>query len=181
MVSMIPCSTPYDMRHMYNFSDTRNKTPNTPNQSNRDNYHPESLMDLIHTNADFTIFSKMIKKANYDIKLSEKQANFTLFVPSDNSLRKKYPPEFLDNIDKGLAIQILNYSMMVRTLDQELLQASPFGTYPTLARSNHLKITTTYGKTILKDTVNVIHFNHKATNGLIHVIDDFLIPEQTCY
>lgn len=169
MVSMIPCSTPYDMKHMYNFSNKRNKTLNYPTNS---------LMGLINTHSDFTIFSKMIKKANYDIKFSSQQANFTLFVPSDISLKKKYTPEFLDNIDRGMATQILNYSMMIRELDQKLLQASPFGTYPTLDRSNNIKITTTYGKTVLKDNVNVIHFNYKASNGLIHVTDDFLMPKQ---
>ena len=172
MVSMIPCSTPYDMRHMYNFSDTRNNNKKVE-------YPPNSLMYIINKHSDFTIFSQIIKKANYDAKLSEQQANFTLFVPSDNSLKQKYTKEFINNIDRGLTTQILNYSMMIRELDQNLLQASPFGTYPTLARSNHLKITTTYGKTVLKDNINVIHFNYKASNGIIHVIDDFLIPEQT--
>ena len=79
------------------------------------------------------------------------------------------------------ATQILNYSMTIRELNQKLLQASPFGTYPTLDKSNNIKITTTYGKIVLKDNVNVIHFNYKASNGLIHVTDDFLMPKQICF
>ena len=122
-----------------------------------------------------------MKKARYQGKLSEKQADYTIFVPSDTELRKKYDQKFLDNIDDGLARQILAFSMMNRKIDQRLLQSSPVSIFPTIDRSNSMHISTVSGITLLPNYTKVIHFNHPANNGIVHVIDNLLIPEQTIH
>ena len=167
MVSMMPYTQSLDMSQMYNFSNKNIESII---------YNENSLMFNINTNKDLTIFSHIIKKAGYDIKFSDKQANITLFVSSDRCLLKKYSCEFIKNIDKGLAIQMLNCCAMNRELDKNLLQSSPIGTYPTLDRSNNIEISTVCGVTLLNNHIKVIHWNYKAINGLIHVTDDFLFP-----
>jgi uncharacterized surface protein with fasciclin (FAS1) repeats len=168
MVSINPATQTYDFRHMYNFSDIRSKPAKVV-------YPTNSLMDVIDSNPDFTIFSKIVKKTKYDIKLSSKQANFTLFVPSDFYLKQKYTQRFLDNIDVGLANQILNFSMMNRILDKNLLQSSPTSLYPAIDRSL-ITISTVSDITMLENGITVIHWNQPATNGIIHVIDNILMP-----
>lgn len=171
MVSIGPYTQAYDMKHMYDFVDLN------PSCISQLTYPDNSLMGEINKNTDFSIFATIVKKARYDIKLSEKQADFTLFVPSDDMLKSKYSKQALNNIDEGLARHILLYSMMKRQIDKKLLQASPTSLYPTLDRSNLMDIRNVNGETFLQRRVKVIHWNHLADNGLIHVVDDLLIPD----
>jgi len=181
MVSIFPNSQATDMRQMYDFSDKRGKQEIC--------YPQNSIMGIINSHPDFTLFSKIVKKARYDTILSEEQANFTVFVSSDTELRKKYDEKSFDNVDIGTAKQILKVSMMKRVIDKSLLVSSPSSVFPTLDRSNSIRINTVNGVTLISkfnnaikigiDCVKIIHFNQKCTNGIIHVIDDMLIPVES--
>ena len=166
MVSNYPNSQAFDFRQMYDFRYLNPKKPMYP---------IDSLMGVIDGNQDLSIFSQLIKKANFENKLSSPQADFTIFVPSDASLRQKYSKQYLDNMDRGIATQIINNSIMNRKLDQKLLQSSPVGKYPTISRSISLEISTVCDKTMIQGHINVLHFNQPASNGIIHVVSDFLI------
>ena len=169
MVSNYPNSQAFDFRQMYDFPILKpTKTV----------YPIDSLMGVIDGNQDLSIFSHLIKKAKYDSKLCSMQADFTIFVPSDYALKQKYSQQFLDNIDRGTATQIINSSMMNRKLDKKLLQASPVGKYPTIDRSNSIEISTINNETMIYGCIKILHFNQPASNGIIHVISDFLIPKQ---
>lgn len=170
MVSINPGVQAYDMRQFYDFPDLRSK------KQVKCSLPDNTLMGIIYNNPDFSIFAGIVEKAHYGGKLSERQANFTLFVPSDTYLKQKYPKQYFDNMDDGLARQILAFSMMKRKLDQNLLQASPVSLYPTIDRSNLMQIDTISGVSRLNNCTTVIHWNHPADNGIIHVIDDLLIP-----
>lgn len=174
MVSIGPYTQAYDMKQMYDFPDFRHES------KVKCSYPDDSLMGIINSNSDFTIFSELVKKARYDVKLSDLQADFTIFVPSDEQLKKKYPLKYLHNIDTGLAREIIDASMMNRKIDKNLLQSSPVSTFPTVNRSR-INITTFRGVTMLPNYNKVIHWNHPATNGLIHVVDGLIIPENSYY
>jgi uncharacterized surface protein with fasciclin (FAS1) repeats len=167
MVSNYPNSQPFDYRQMYDFSYLNPKKAPV--------YPRDSLMGVIDANKDLSIFSQLIKKANYENKLSSSQADFTVFVPSDASLIKKYSKKYLDELDRGTATQIINHSIMNRKLDQKLLQSSPVGKYPTISRSNSLEISTLCNETMIDGCIKVLHFNQPASNGIIHVVSDFVI------
>lgn len=170
MVSIGPYSQAYDMRQMYDFVDwNSSKNPKVCIPQN-------SLMGIVNSNSDFSIFSKIIKKACYEGKLSDKQAEFTLFVPSDMYILNKYDRTSLDNIDESLAKKILSFSLMNRIIDKNLFKSSPISTFPTLDRSNSMMIENVNNITILPNNTRVIHWNHKADNGIIHVVDNILIP-----
>ena len=176
MTSSGPYTQAYDMKQMYDFVDLRKKKKPEDCAAKKN-----TLMGVIDRNPDFTIFSKIVEKARYVGKLEEEQADFTIFVPSDAELLKKFNKEFIDNMDDGMARQILAFSMMNRKIDKFLIQSSPVGIFPTTDRSNSMHINTISGVTQLPNGTNVIHWNHPADNGIIHVIDNFLIPEQTIY
>jgi uncharacterized surface protein with fasciclin (FAS1) repeats len=178
MVSIGPYTQAYDMKHMYDFVDLRNKNKqNECNLTQNDN----TLMGVITNNPDFSIFATIIEKALFTKKLSEKQADYTLFVPSDAALKKIYSEKILNNIDSGLSKQILAFSMMNRKIDKNLLQSSPISIFPTIDRSNSIHIQTICDVTYLPNNTKVIHFNQPADNGIIHVIDNLLIPEKSIY
>lgn len=174
MTAIGPYTQAYDMKQMYDFVDLRAIKSNGNCIVNNN-----TLMEIIDSNPDFTIFAGIVEKARYVGKLSEPQADFTIFVPSDNELKKKYTKKFIDNIDDGLARQILAFSMMNRKIDQFLLQSSPVSIFPTIDRSNSMNISTVSGITKLPNCTTVIHWNHPADNGIIHVTDNLLIPEQS--
>jgi uncharacterized surface protein with fasciclin (FAS1) repeats len=170
MVSIGPYTESKDYRHMYDFVDLRKKNQTIcPIGSN-------TLMGIIENNQDFTIFSGIVKKARYICKLMDPEEDFTIFVPSDFELKKRHSKEFLDNIDISMAKNIVNFSMMNRKIDKYLIQSSPVTILPTLDRSNSMHITTTYGITLLSNDIKVIHFNHPSDNGILHVVDNLLIP-----
>jgi uncharacterized surface protein with fasciclin (FAS1) repeats len=171
MVSINPSTQAFDFRHMYDFVDLQSskKRPKCPFDDN-------TIMGIIENNSDFTIFAGIVKKARYDGKLMDKQADFTIFVPSDAELKKRYSKEFLDKIDDGMARKIMAFSMMNRKIDKDLLQSSPVTILPTLDRSNSMHINTICCITRLQNDIKVIHFNHPVDNGIVHVIDGLLIP-----
>ena len=170
MTSSGPYTQAYDMKHMYDLVDLRTKQKRCflPTKNN--------MLSVINTNQDFKIFSTIVEKAQHSSQLSQPQADFTLFVPSDAKIRQRYSQQFIDNIDAGMAKRILLASMMNRKIDQFLIQSSPVCTFPTMDRSNSLFVHTIDGITTLPNNTTVIHWNHFADNGLIHVIDNFLIP-----
>ena len=174
MVSINPGVQAYDFRHMYNFVDIRKeKTVCYDNNT--------TLMGIIKNNKDFSIFEKIVNKAGYELKLADKQSDYTVFVPSDEKLRMRYNQKYLDNIDKGFAKHIVSFSIMNRIIDKNLLQSSPVSIFPTIDRSNYIHIKTISDITYLTDDTKVIHFNQKADNGIIHVIDNLLIPTNSVY
>jgi hypothetical protein len=185
MVSIGPYNQAYDMQQFYSVPDLRGKDKPLA-------YAKDSLMDIINTHPDFTLFSKIVRIARYDITLGGIQANFTIFVPSDSYLKSKYRPEFFDKMDVGLAKEICTYSSMNRVIDKRLLTASPSSYFPTVNRSNALNITTIRGVSMIgvpncsssslgPKGVEIIHFDQPATNGLIHVTSDILIPATSQY
>jgi len=187
MVSIGPYTQAYDMRQMYDFVDLRGKKKEI-------SYPENSLMYVINEHSDFKIFSGIVKKARYDSILANQQSNYTVFVPSDQHLIKKYSDEsrgakeYFDNIDIGSAIQILKYSLMNRIIDKNLLVSSPVSIFPTLERSNSVKIYTIRGITSINipnpssvysnqnRDIQIIHFNQPSSNGIIHVTNDLLCP-----
>jgi uncharacterized surface protein with fasciclin (FAS1) repeats len=171
MVSIGPYTQPSDFRHMYDFVDLRKK------DSGKFIPKMNTIMGIIKNNKDFTIFSNIVEKAGYVDKLSDERSDFTIFVPSDIEIRKKYSDQYFHDIDKCVAQKILTFSMMKRKIDQKLLQSSPVCIFPTLDKSNSVHINTFKGITKMNLTTSVIHWNHPADNGIIHVVDNILIND----
>ena len=180
MVSIGPYTQSTDMKHMYNFTDLNCNIT-------QDVYEKNTLMDVISKNSDMSIFTNIIKKAQYTEYLCNKDVNYTLFVPSDVEITQKYSKEFINNIDKGLAIQIVKASLMNRVLDKSIIQSSPSHTLPTFDRSNSIYINTISDKTYIGfDRINenhdiyIINWDQPASNGIIHITNNILIPTSLC-
>jgi uncharacterized surface protein with fasciclin (FAS1) repeats len=157
----------YDMRQYYNIGiDLRASKQSA-------SLEPDNTLNgVIQNKAEFSKFGKIITTAGLEGILSSSQANFTIFVPTDESL-KDYPLEFFTQMDRGTAYRILMFSMMERVIDKELLQSSRTSYFPTRDRSHNLYVDNT-AETILENRFKIIHWNHKVDNGMIHVVDGLL-------
>lgn len=168
MVSIGPYSQSYNFTHMFNKGDLRGclKEPK---------YCPNSLMDIIDKHPDFTIFKHIINLSGLENILSDKQANFTLFVPSDTQLQG-INQNVLVHMDNALARHIVKSSTIDYKIPSALLEDSPASYYLTKDPANKLFITNISGKTYINNDINVIYKDILATNGIIHVVDRLFSP-----
>lgn len=169
MVSNCPATQSYNFTHMWDFTDLRGPTP-------KGEYCPNSLMEIINKNPDFTKFSYMVKLANLEAILSEAQADFTLFIPSDNAIKDVSDSVFM-NMDDATARHIVKSSMLDHKLSADVIKDSPASYFMTKDPPNRLFITNISGNTYINNDINVIKFNVMASNGIIHVIDRMYWPE----
>jgi hypothetical protein len=136
---------------------------------------PGTLLDIIEKNPDFSKFRYLVKLAAQEDVLNAPQANFTIFVPSDRSLKNINDNVFI-NMDTTTAWYIVKSCMVKNKIPSEILEDSPAAYYYTLSEGNRLFITNISGITYLNNSIEVIHKDIMCTNGIIHVINGLFIP-----
>lgn len=175
MVSYGPDSQPADMTHMYLFTDYRN-----PKDKHKICTNKGSIFDFIYNAKNFTKFRKIVDKAMMVGQLNSLQADMTVFIPSDNYLQH-VPNDFIEYMDDGMARQILAASTLNRRIDKELLTSSPVAYYITRNPSMKMYMTNINDKTVINGNVNVVHFDVPCANGLIHLVDNLIIPSDNTF
>lgn len=163
-----PYSASYNFTSMFNMTDKRGQLPITKPC-------PGTLLDIIEKNPDFSKFRYLVKLAAQEEVLNASQANFTIFVPSDKSLKNINDNVFI-NMDTTTAWYIVKSCMVKNKIPSEILEDSPAAYYYTLSEGNRLFITNISGITYLNNSIEVIHKDIMCTNGIIHVINGLFIP-----
>lgn len=169
MVSMAPNSMPLDMSYMYNFQDLRGPTPVMK-------IDPGSILGYIRNSQNFKLYDKIIKLAKMEGRFNDLQSNSTVFIVPDNILKTKYRKSYFDEMDQGMAIHIMNYSTLNRKIDQFLLTSSPNSEFETRHVAFRLCISNISNVSMINNKIKIIHFNQEANNGIIHIVDDILVP-----
>lgn len=168
MVSIGPDTQSYNFTHMFNIPDIRGPFPLKVNC-------PNTLMDIIEKNPDFSKFRYMVKIARLNSILNGIQADFTIFIPSDKAIEGLGEEVFI-NMDDSTARHIVLSSMLNRRITSELLADSPASYFITRDLPNRLFITNISGKTCINTDINIIYTDIIASNGIIHVIDKLIWP-----
>lgn len=170
MTSSGPYSQSYNFTHMFDFTDLKgNPQKRIPNKN--------SLLDIIEKNKDFSNFYYMLKKCEYDEIFNDIQANFTVFVPSDKFMKLNNISESIfTNMDLLTSRSIVRNSMLNNRIPSEVLTDSPSAYYYSIDKNNRLFITNINNKTTINNNIKVIYKDILATNGIIHVIDNLIIP-----
>ena len=169
MVSIGPYTERYDKRHQWDFADLRGcPKPYLPIEG--------SVMDIINKTPDFSIFRHIVKTAKMEKYLSEQFLFSTVLIPSDEHIKDKISLDFLNNLDIADARNIVMYSCMKRKLDRRYIQSNPSIYFITKNDLHRMYVTTIAGITEFPDCTHVIHWNHATNNGLIHVTDNLLVP-----
>lgn len=171
MTSSGPYTEATDMKQMFNFTDLRGSLPLKKTC-------PNSISGILNSHPDFKRFSYMMNLAQLTGLYDDSQADFTLFVPSDDSI-KHIPEGAFVNMDQSTARHIIRTSTLRRRITGDLLEQSPAATFYTLDKPNNLWITNISGRTYVNSDVNVIHKDMPCSNGLIHVVDGLLWPNMS--
>lgn len=169
MVSTGPSYEYKNFTHMFDMPDLRGPLPEIK-------YNKDSIMYLLNDNPDFSKFKYIIKLANLENIYNDIQANFTLFVPSDKALSHIDDNVFI-NMDLLTARNIIRSSTLKQRITGAILEDSPISLLHTLDPRNRLRVTNINGRTFLNNSINVIHTNISASNGMIHVVDNLLWPQ----
>lgn len=169
MVSIGPNSQVYNYTHAFDFTDLRGKLPQKVPCEN-------SLLDYITRNPDYSIFLYLVKISNQEAFLNNLQAQFTLFVPSNEYLQKKFNRNIFTNMDPGTAYSIVKSSLLKYRMSSEVLEDSPQAYFYTMSEENRLMITNISGKTYINGNIEIIKKDIVCKNGIIHITDGLFIP-----
>lgn len=168
MVSTAPNSQVYNFTHMYSFVDLRsNKDPEVC-------INPGSIYDFLNKN-NCSKFKKVVERAGMIGQLNDKQADFTVLVPTDNFLAH-IPAQYFEKMDDGLARQILDSSVIRKKIDKKLITSSPVAYYNTRNPQMRMYITNISGKTQVNNCATIVKYDINCTNGLIHLVNNILAP-----
>jgi uncharacterized surface protein with fasciclin (FAS1) repeats len=168
MVSIGPSSQGTNFTHMFDFVDLRGK-------KNIQKVESKSLMGVINTNPNFSKFKILVKLAMMESVLESPQSDFTLFIPSDEEI-KKLSNDFFEEMDIGLARHIVKTAMINRKIPSELLEDSAASYFITNDPPNKLFVWNEECNTFINKDVKIIQKDIITSNGIIHVIDKLIWP-----
>lgn len=175
MVSVGPDKQSYNYTHMWSFPDLRG-----PEEKHVLATRPDSMFNFLYKNPEFSKFTKIIQKALMAGQYDNYDANFTLFAPKDESL-KSVPQEFFDNMDTGLAKQIVDASTLPRKIDKKALISSPVSYIVTRDSTYRMYVTNISGKTRINNLAEVVEYDNMLNGGIIHVVDNLIMPMTNTY
>ena len=142
---------------------------------------PPSILGLLQDNKDFSIFYHLVIKGQLDGRLNDLQANYTLFVPSNEFLISKYPTSLFTNMDIYTAKEIVLYHLLPGKISYQMLQSSGAMYLTTMINdSNYARVLSETcppdSSILLNNSAKIKIGNITRNNGLIHVIDNMLFP-----
>jgi uncharacterized surface protein with fasciclin (FAS1) repeats len=135
-------------------------------------YNEKTLLDVIEQHHYFSDFKQIIKKANMEYILDYGGNNFTLFVPINSDEFSRLH----NNIDIGLARQIVKNVMINRKIPSELLKDSSSCDFVTNDPLNKLYVQIIDNELYINNHSKIIRTDIIATNGIIHVVDKIIWP-----
>lgn len=168
MVSTGPDTQSYNFTHMYSFVDYRGNRAEPCITKG-------SIYDFLHRNKNFSKFRTIVERAMAIGQLNDVEADFTILVPSDEHLRH-IPTEYFNEMDDGLARQILKASSINRRIDKKLITSSPVSYFITLNPRMRMYVTNISGVTRINNCAKIIKYDIELNNGLIHLVDGLIAP-----
>ena len=157
-----PNSQRFNFTHMFDIPDLRGPLPKKVNDG--------TILDFLVKNKDTTMFYNLVIQGNFDELLNSKQANYTMFIPSDTAIFQRYGENIFEKFDTGDARAYIKASTLDSKITSELLDKYSY--LYTIDKITRLNIWKGPGGIIVNENANVIRPDILATNGVIHIIDD---------
>lgn len=135
-----------------------------------------TIAGFIHKN-NYKLFGWMIKLAEMELKMGNEQFDSTLFLVSDEDLRKQFGQDdkFFIQMDKNKAIKILNAHLLVRKIHPNTLMSQRLTKLFTKNESTQIMCLHNKGSLTFNNMANLLS-SVEVENGVIHIIDRLLLP-----
>jgi len=136
---------------------------------------PPTVVDLAIQNANFSILVEAVVKAGLVEALSA-EGPFTVFAPTNAAFEAAFEAlniKGLEDLSADALIPILTYHVVA---DNVLASEVTSGMVPTLNTDSNISISVTEQGVVLDNTANVIATDVQGSNGVIHVIDNVILP-----
>ncbi|MCB2220996.1 MAG: fasciclin domain-containing protein [Bacteroidetes bacterium] len=136
---------------------------------------PPTVVDLAIQNANFSILVEAVVKAGLVEALSA-EGPFTVFAPTNAAFEAAFEAldiKGLEDLSADALIPILTYHVVA---DNVLASEVTSGMVPTLNTDSNISISVTEQGVVIDNTANVIATDVQGSNGVIHVIDNVILP-----
>ncbi len=142
----------------------------------------QSIVEIAAGNSDFSTLVELVTVAGLVDVLADPNAQWTVFAPT-NAAFAAIPPEVVEQLlsDQALLTRVLTYHVVAGAVTSDMLSDMAVETMemesvdsPALGSEVVIDVDEMGGITV--DGVAVITPDILATNGVIHVIDQVLIP-----
>ncbi len=167
MTAIGPYSQSYMMTHMYSTPDLR-----VCQNKGKIVYDKSSIMGILDRTPIYSKFARILQIAQMDGVYNQLQANFTLFVTPDSYVSD----DLMKSIDVGDARRIVKSSSLKGIIPSVLIEDSPATYFMTTDERTKLFVTNLRGETLINDGIRVIEKDIRASNGMIHTINNVIIP-----
>lgn len=136
---------------------------------------PPSVVDIATTNPNFSILVEALAKADLVGALTE-EGPFTVFAPTNAAFEALFDELSVDGIsdlDAETLTPILLYHVVGDNVTSSEVTS---GMVPTLNTSAQLSIDASDAGVMLDDRASVITVDVQGTNGVVHAIDQVVLP-----
>jgi uncharacterized surface protein with fasciclin (FAS1) repeats len=152
-------------------------TPVAVNSAAPSNSNSLNIIGVATNSTDFTTLVTAVKAAGLAETLSG-TGPFTVLAPNNNAFNK-LPFGLLEKLvmpeNKATLVKILTYHVISGKNDAASITKFDGQSLPTV-NGNSIKVKIANGAVTLNTSVNVIKTDVTASNGIIHIIDQVLVP-----
>lgn len=158
----------------------RPQQPQQPRHQGRmgqDGGHDKNILAVLKKTDNTATFAKLVKAADLDALLESEKAQYTVFVPTDDAF-KKLGQEKLDELQKPENKQQLANILRHHIVNGKLTKDDLKNKQNVRCLLGHEMKVTKEGDEIRFDKARVTKADITADNGVVHLIDTVLVPEQ---
>ena len=144
----------------------------------------ESIVEIAAGNADFSSLVTAVQAAGLVDVLADPDAEWTVFAPSNEAFAA-LPAGVLDTLlaDRELLTRVLTYHVVEGTVTSDMLSDMMAPSMEMTApgaplMGSELEVTVGDDSTVMINDATVVMPDIIASNGVIHVIDTVLVPEE---
>jgi len=136
---------------------------------------PPSVVDIATTNPNFSILVEALAKADLVGALTE-EGPFTVFAPTNAAFEALFDELSVDGIG-DLNAETLTPILLYHVVGDNVTSSEvTSGMVPTLNTSAQLSIEASDAGVMLDDRASVITVDVQGTNGVVHAIDQVVLP-----
>lgn len=134
------------------------------------------IITYLRTSGDFEKVLRAIEVAGQTDLLTA-EGDYTFFAPTDAAFDTLPPGMFESLLTSTISVQaVLSYHILDGALTAEELAALDGQSVQTLYSGGQLAISVGENGLVINESINVIDTDIEAANGIIHIIDGFLVP-----